>query len=51
MHRDQFRLESQHVKTCFTSVASIRLVKTVNPISCVKLNCKLLKSARALYCM
>jgi hypothetical protein len=33
------------------SVGSIRLVKTENPSACVSLNCKVCKSAIALYCL
>jgi hypothetical protein len=36
---------------CYNSVARIRLVKTENPNACVTVNCKVCRSAIALYCL
>jgi hypothetical protein len=38
-------------KLVVNSVARMRLVKTENPTACITVNCKLCKTAIALYCL
>jgi hypothetical protein len=49
--KEDFMYDSKWQWDCYKSVARIRLVKTEYPSACVMVNCKVCRSAIALYCL